>query len=121
MFIRDDNNHEKIKRKAPKEILYISRNIRLLPEDKIKEGFKVLSDLINQHVVEWPDLEKFKNYIINEWLNKTHLLSSFGSIIRTNNKSEAFNHSLLKRIGGPPPGWAIFSVSSVSNLLFDYL
>ncbi|KAF7996042.1 hypothetical protein HCN44_009827, partial [Aphidius gifuensis] len=87
------------RKKAPKEILYACRNIPLLPEHDIRKGLEVIAELIDQHKKNWPDLEKFKTYVVNQWLNKPHLLSSFGSITRTNNKSESFNHSLRIRMG----------------------
>ncbi|KAF7987939.1 hypothetical protein HCN44_003802, partial [Aphidius gifuensis] len=94
---------EIVPKRAPREILYLCRNIPLLPPEKIEIGLKILSNLIDKYIVSWPALGSFRDYVIHQWAGKAHLLSCFGNSTRTNNNSETFNRSLLRRIGGKNP------------------
>lgn len=104
------------RKRSPKEILLLTRNLPLLPADKLEEGLLIVAQKIEELVKEWPDLEIFKNYLYNQWAGKANLLACFGKVVRTNNPSEAFNRTLVKRLGGKHPHLLVFLFKSFDKI-----
>lgn len=96
------------RKRSPIEILHLARNLPLLPAEKLDEGLKYISFKIDEQIKEWPDLGIFRDYLYQQWAGKAEIFTCFGKVIRTNNPSEAFNRTLLKRMGGKNPHLLVF-------------
>ncbi|KAF7993800.1 hypothetical protein HCN44_011044 [Aphidius gifuensis] len=101
--IQNEDGKEIKKRRAPREILYVCRNLPLLPANRMNDGITYVHKLISEHIKEWPDLQIFFDYLVKQWGGKADILSCFGHRDRSNNHSENFNKTLLDRIGGKHP------------------
>ncbi|XP_015120840.1 uncharacterized protein LOC107047007, partial [Diachasma alloeum] len=88
---------------APSEPKLIAHSLALLPPHLIPLGVQIVKDVCALYNGIFPKLNVWSNYIQNEWGGKPEVVSVFGSCIRTNNDSEAFNRHFTARAGDRHP------------------
>ena len=90
----------------PKQILYLTWGLSLLPADRFAEGCQVITALADPLAVgELQQLNNFTHYLRHQWIPLANVVSVHGTPIRTNNVTESHNRHFPKKLGVHPKGW----------------
>ena len=105
-------------RRPPKEILYLSWSLPLLPADQFAEGCQVITTLADPLAVgPLEPLNRFTHYLRRQWVPLADVVSVHGTPIRTNNVAEGFNGNALRKLAGSHPEvWPFIGMLCVSSI-----
>ena len=102
----------------PKEILYISWSLHLLPADELAEGCQVITTLVDPLAVGPVEpLNRSTHYLRSQWVPLADVVLVHGTPIRTNNVAEGSNGNALRKLAGSHPEvWPFMSMLCVSSI-----
>lgn len=91
-------------RRAPRNALYKSWSLSLIPLNRWNEMLIVLQQEVDAITPEFPQARRFAYYIRNQWLRLADIVYA-GTCVRTNNISEAWNRWARRKFGIHPNTW----------------